>query len=77
MTNAQYFGICVTVANNFYLGFLKYQPTTTEKRTENAKSFLRFILDFDFIFRLFLLQVILMNMSNFNSYVQGKQLDIF
>ena len=43
----------------------------------SARSLLRSLLDFDFVFGLVLLKLIFSNTSNLNSYVQGKDVDIY
>ena len=56
---------------------LELSEDKDSKTSSGARSLLISILDFEFIFGLSILRVILMNTSNLNSYVQGTQIDIY
>ena len=60
-----------------YLLQLSSDKNSDSKTYTGARNLLRSVLDFDFVWGLCVLRAVLMNTSNLNSYVQGKQLDIF
>ena len=55
---------------------IENDETSDSKTTSQAKALLLNILDFEFVFGLELLKVILIQTSSLSSYLQGKNVDI-
>ena len=56
---------------------IENDETSDSKTTSQAKALLLNILDFEFVFGLELLKVILIQTSSLSSYLQGKNVDIW
>ena len=60
------------------MGCLMQLPTNKDSKTwTKARTLLKSIMDFYFVFGLYLLQAILINTSNLIGCIQGQQVDIF
>lgn len=55
---------------------LKLAADRDAKTYSDSRSLLNAICDFEFVFGLVLLKVILSNTSNLSSYLQGKRVDV-
>ena len=55
---------------------LEFSAAKDSKTYSDARALLKSVLDFEFIFGLCVLRVILLNTSNLNTYIQGKKMDV-